>query len=130
MQQAIVFVSHFRLKEGKLEAFREHASKTAALLDVEKPRTLLFHVYLDEQAERVSIVHAFADREAMDSHVQGAAERSRVAYETLEPESWEVYGEPSDAALSMLRQAAQTAGVSLSMWAIHLSGFTHAPGQR
>jgi quinol monooxygenase YgiN len=123
MTEPIVFISHFRIKAGQLDAFRTYFREGATGLQAEKPRTVAFLAYADEAGTRVSIVHVFPDADAMDLHVEGAAERSRAAYEFMEPDGWEIYGAPSAAALGMMRAGALAAGVSLTVERGHIGGF-------
>lgn len=122
MSEPIVFISHFKVKEGKLGGLKQRFREVTKQLDAEKPRTLVFLAYVDEDGTQVTFVHVFADAESMDLHVQGAEERTRVAYEFVEPEGFEIYGTPSDRVLEMMRQAA-TSGAELIVQSEHLGGF-------
>jgi len=122
MSEPIVFVSHFRIKEGKLEAFRQHTKETSPLLEAGKPRTSAFLPYLGDDG-RVTIVHVFADADAMDAHVQGADERSAAVYEFIDPDGWEIYGRPSADVLEMLNQGAMASGVHLETQPESIAGF-------
>jgi hypothetical protein len=128
MSEPVVFISHFRIREGKLEAVRRTSEDVTARLEAEKPRTAVFLSFLDEDSTEVSFVHAFADRAAMDLHFEGAEERARAAFESIEPRGWEVYGTPSDAALQSLRDAAGRAGVPLTVRPLFLGGFMRGTG--
>ena len=123
MSEPVVFISHFRIKEGKLEAVQRMSPEVTSRLEAEKPRTAVFLSFLDEEGTSVSFVHAFADSEAMDLHIEGAEERARAAYELVEPRGWEVYGRPSDAALQTLREAARRSGAPLTVRPAFLGGF-------
>ena len=59
----------------------------------------------------------------MDAHFEGAEERPRAAYELVEPRGWEIYGEPSRAALETMSQAASSAGVTLIHQPEDIAGF-------
>ena len=123
MSEPIFFLSHFRIKEGQLDLVRELASEAGVRLEAEKPRTVLFLSYLDADGGTITFLHAFADPESMDMHIVGADERSRAASPYIEPLGWEVYGNPSSVALETLRQAADSAGVSLASHPEYLAGF-------
>ncbi len=123
MPEPIFFLSHFRIKEGQLDLVRQLTSETAARLQAEKPRTVLFLSYLDADGATISFLHAFADAESMDLHVVGSDERSRAAFQYIEPLGWEVYGSPSYSALETLRQAAGSSGVALAAHPEYLAGF-------
>jgi quinol monooxygenase YgiN len=123
MSEPIVFISRFQIKEGKLNGLKQLSSEAAKLLQAEKPRTLVFLPYLNENGTQITIVHVFADADSMDLHVQGADERSRKAYEYIDPKGWEIYGRPSEPVLQMMQKAAASAGVTLVVHPDHLSGF-------
>ena len=123
MAKPIVFISHFKVKEGKLERFRELSHEVQAALLAEKPRTTAFLIYLAEDGRDLSIVHVFADAEAMDVHIEGSDERSSAAYEFVEPAGWEIYGEPSRGALETMKAAASRAGAGLKLKPEMMGGF-------
>lgn len=127
MSEPIVFISHFRVNEGAAERFAEHARRATAELESAKPRTLVYLVYLDESPAHLTIVHAFADADAMDVHFEGAAERAAAAYEFIEPQGWEIYGQPNQHAREMMSRSAEAAGVSLTVVPDYVAGFLHAP---
>jgi quinol monooxygenase YgiN len=130
VSEPIFFISHFRIREGKFDALKRLSLDTTERLRVEKPRTVLFLSYVDEDRGVINFLHAFTDAEAMDRHFEGADERSRAALEFIEPIGWEVYGKPSAEALETMRQAAASAGASLTVQPDFIAGFLRltAPG--
>jgi quinol monooxygenase YgiN len=123
MSEPVVFISHFKVKEGKLDDLKRLTADVMARLREEKPRTVVFLAYLDEQAAEISFVHAFPDADSMDVHFEGVDERVAAAYQFLEPRGWEIYGKPSDRAMETMRQAATSSGASLTVLTEHLGGF-------
>ena len=123
MSGPIVFISHFRIKQGVAEGYMELQRRVVKSLEAEKPRTLAFLQYLAGDGETLSIVHVFADAASMDAHVEGAEERSSAAYEYLVPAGWEIYGTPSEQVSEMMRKSAATAGVPLAMHPEFVGGF-------
>jgi quinol monooxygenase YgiN len=113
MSEPVVFISHFAIKEGALDDLRRHSADGVARIREEKPGTVLFLSYLDEEAGRISFLHAFPDADALDRHVEGADERAAAAYELIEPRGWEFYGRPSEQVLEAMRAAASKFGVPL-----------------
>jgi hypothetical protein len=122
----IVFISHFSIKDGMLDAYKAYMRDQTPRLEADKPRTLVFLAYHSEDGTQLTIVHAFADAEAMDLHVEGAAERSKAAYEYLVPAGWEIYGTPSESVIATMRQAATAAGIPLSLHPAFTAGFLRA----
>jgi hypothetical protein len=129
VSDAVVFISHFRVKPGHEAAFRTLWSSAVDALETAKPRTTAFLGYLAEDASALTIVHLFGDAGAMAAHVEGADDRSAAAYEHIEPAGWEVYGAADPAALEGLRAAAAGAGVPLRVEPTPLGGFVRVtPG--
>jgi hypothetical protein len=122
MSEPIVFISRHRIKEGKLEGFKEHARKRAPVIEADKPQTVAFLSYVNEEGTEVNFIHVFPDAEAMDLHFEGADERTRDAYKFLEPIGFEIYGRPTDQALQVMKQAAE-AGPTLTIKSEPLAGY-------
>jgi quinol monooxygenase YgiN len=123
MTEPIVFVSHFRVRENKPNELKQQFREVLEMLEAEKTRTTAQLAYLDDTGTKLSIVHVFADADTMDVHFQGAEERSKAAYEVMDPAGWEIYGTPSDPALQMMRRFATSAGVALTVQPAYLGGF-------
>jgi quinol monooxygenase YgiN len=123
MSEPVAFISRFHVKDGKADELRQRFRESAAALQAEKPRTVVFLSYLDEGATDVSILHVFPDAASMDVHFEGAAERASDAYQYIEPRGWELYGPVSEASVATLRAAASSAGVSIALYPEFVTGF-------
>ena len=126
MSEPVVFISHFKVKDGKLDDLKRLAGEVERSLREDKPQTTAWLIYLDEGGSRVSFVHCFPDARSMDLHFEGSDERSAAVYEFVEPDGFEIYASPSDEALRSMRQAAAGSGVSLDVRPEHLGGFLRA----
>ena len=113
MSDPVFFISHFAIKDGALDDLKRLTADATERLREEKPRTVLFLSYLDEQGGRISFLHAFPDADAMDQHFAGADERAAAAYDFIEPRGWEFYGKPSEQAMEGMRATASRFGVPL-----------------
>ncbi len=122
---AVVFISHSKIKEGKLEAFKEMTQMVMPQLEAEKPGTFMQYGYLNEEGTEIHFVHVFPDAEAMDAHMVGVAERSQRAFEFIETQGFEIYGTPSDEALSALRRVP---GAELVVRPLGVAGFLRSKG--
>ena len=123
MSGPVVFVSHFAVKEGRVEDLRALAAEIEAQLRQEKPGTLAYLMYLDEDGSRFAVAHCFPDADAMDRHFEGSDDRTAAAFEVMVPLGWEIYGRPSDVALATMRQGAEATGVPLTLLPDHVGGF-------
>jgi hypothetical protein len=125
MSGPFIFIATNRLKEGKLGAERDRAVDLCAFIEANEPRLLAFNEYASEDGTEVGVVQIHPDAASMEFHMEVVADRAARAYaETLEATtSVEVYGEPSDVVLEMLRRQAGT-GVEMTVKRHHLGGFT------
>ena len=123
MSEPVIFISHFTVKEGKVDDLKRLAGDVERSLQEGKPRTLAWLVYLQEDGARVSFVHCFLDADSMDLHFEGSDERSAAVYEFVEPAGFEIYGRPSEQALGTMQQAAAGSGVPLTVLPDHVGGF-------
>ncbi len=102
MPDSIVFISHNKVKEGKLDDLRRMTEMMYPRIEAEKPGTVLHRAYLDADSGQVHFIHVFPDADAMDAHMEGADERVTTADEFIETTAMEIYGRPSDTVLEFL----------------------------
>jgi quinol monooxygenase YgiN len=103
MSEPIVFISHFKVKEGKLDSLKQQIQTVTEQIKANKPGTVVFLQYLNEEGTELSIVHMFPDTESYDRHLEGVAERAKAAFETIALTRREVYGLPGDKALAITK---------------------------
>ena len=74
MSKPIVFISHNKLKEGKLKAYTKLYREVVENIEKEKPGTLIHLAFVDEDNSSVTMRHLFPDADAMDDHMKGAGD--------------------------------------------------------
>jgi uncharacterized protein YkuJ len=122
MSEPIVFISNQRIKEGKLDEYKQSYRENIGIIKADKPGTVAHLAYINEDGSEVSMVHVFPDAESMDLHMQGVGERAKKAFEFMEIISYEIYGRPSDTVLEMMQQIAGS-GVVLNLKLQHMGGY-------
>lgn len=122
MTDPIVFISCNRVKQGMLADFEKHYRESVPLTEAAKPGTLVQLAYVNEEATKVTIVRVFPSSEALDLQLQGADQRSKAAYQYIEPTSIEIFGTPNDYALQMMQKVAGT-GIEVRIHPQFLGGF-------
>lgn len=122
MTDAIVFISRNKIMEGKADEFRKHYRQSVPRIEAGKPGTLVQLAYENEDSTDVTIVRLFPGADAMDAHLKGTNERSKRAYEFIEPVSIEIFGTPSSDTLDMLKKIAGS-GISASVNPQFIGGF-------
>ena len=104
MSEPIIFISHQRVKEGKLEGYKQHYRQVAEQAKAEKPGTIAHLAYHNEEGSELSIIHIFPDAASMEAHMKGVDQLAKKAYEYVEILSFEIYGKPTDTVLENMMQ--------------------------
>jgi hypothetical protein len=81
MAEPIVFISRWRIRDGKRAELEAMYARAAGFIGSSKPRPALFAAYLNDAGDELRIVHAVPDAAAMTDHLEGsegAAHRSRT----------------------------------------------------
>jgi quinol monooxygenase YgiN len=128
MSGPVVFISHNTVKDGKLEGFRKAFGEVAVALNAEKPGTVVFLGFADQDGSRLSVVHVFSDAGAMGRHLQGVQKRMEKAAGFIETTGYEIYGAPSEPALEAMRGFAEAEGVPLQVRADYVGGYLRPGG--
>jgi uncharacterized protein YkuJ len=121
----IVFISRNRVKPGMLDSFRKHYQDSVPVTEAGKPGTLVQVAYVSEDGTEVVIVRVFPNAEALDLQLQGADQRSKAAYQYIEPTAIEIYGAPHPYALEMMRKVAGS-GIGVRISPQFIGGFSRA----
>ena len=127
MAEPIVFISRWRVADGRAEEISTALRRNAELLASTKPRTALFAAYLDSTRTQLRIVHAFPDPDALSVHFAGSEERAKAGISLIELEGFEILGPAPVAAIEQLQREADEAGATLEVYEEALSGFLRAP---
>ena len=128
MTEPVLFLSHLRIKEGAAADALALTSRVTDQLRVDKPLTAAFLCFLTEDRRELTIVHVFADADAMDRHFEGSDQRASAAYQLFEQVGWEFYGRPSEQAMAAMRNAAEKTGASLRVAPEFVAGFLRIGG--
>jgi len=104
MSEPIIFISHQRVKEGKLEGNKQYYRQVAEQAKANKPGTIAHLAYLNEEGSEQSIIHIFPDAESMELHMIGVDKLAKKAYEYVEILSFEIYGKPTDTVVERMMQ--------------------------
>lgn len=122
MIEPIVFISNQRVKEGKLEGYKQYYRQVAELTQANKPGTVAHLAYINEDNTELSIIHIFPDAEAMEMHMKGVDELAKKAYEFIDVISFEIYGKPGDTVLHRMMQIVGS-GVALNIKPQRIGGY-------
>lgn len=128
MAEPIVFISRWRIRQGKRAALEAMFAQAVGFIGSTKPRTALFAAYRDEAGEELRFVHAVPDAAALADHFEGSEERSGSVQDMIELLGFEVYGAAPEAAVDQLRRATGAVpGAELTLLPISMGGYLRAP---
>jgi len=127
MSAPIVFISHFKIKEGKLDDVKQLSENVSKFIEANKPGTVAFLQFTNADGTELSIIHVFPDADAFDKHNEGAGERSNKAFEVIIPTRREIYGLPSDGAMSILTPP-EGSGISVNQMSQLVGGYIRPKG--
>ena len=130
MSSPFIFIATNRLKPGALDRERQRVPGLVEFIEANEPRLIAFNEYVNEAADEVTVVQVHPDAASMEAHMEIVRDRAMEAYaETLDATvRVQVFGEPTEAILELLRQQAG-AGVEISVNGEHLGGFTRSAAQ-
>ena len=128
MSGPFIFIATNRLKPGKFEDEKKRVPGLCDFIEANEPQLIAFNEYASDDGTEVGVVQIHPDAASMELHMEVVADRAAQAYaETLQATtSIQVYGEPSEAVLTMLQRQAGC-GVPLTVKRYHLGGFTREP---
>ena len=113
MSEPIVFVSHLKIKDSKLEAFKQASREIFEMMEASKPGALVHLGFVNEDGTKISFIYVYPIAEAMDDHMGGVEDRATKALEFLDTIGYEIYGAPSGQVMQKMEQFAGS-GITLS----------------
>ena len=122
MSEPIFFISRNTIKAGRAAEFRQHYRESIPATMAGKPGTAAQLAYENEDATEVTILRLFPDADALDLQIQGADERSKKTYESIEPTSIEIFGVPNPATLEKMKKIAGS-GILVKISPNYIGGF-------
>jgi len=124
MSGPLIFISHSKVKPGKLAEYQEHCQQATDLVESNEPRMIAFNSYASEDGTDVSTVQVHPDAESLDVHLKIFAENLQArAFDALDSSEVNVYGEPSESARQQLEQMAAMTGIRVRIVPVHQGGF-------
>jgi quinol monooxygenase YgiN len=127
MSEPFIFIGTHTLREGKLQDFKQQWQELLEMVEAKEPRLIAFHAYVNEDGTELTIVQVHPDADSMGFHMQVVRDHISEAHQSVveKTERIDIYGNPSDTVLEMIRQVAESEA-PLNVKAHHLGGFTRS----
>ena len=132
MIKPLIFVSTWKIKEGRLEDYKQFAKELIEHFKAKEPQLIAFNMYFNEDETEMTSIQVHPDAASMDFHLQVLA---KVIGEDMiewidradfyEPKHFEIYGTPSAKLLEADRPFVD-AGIPQSVKPLHFAGFTRS----
>jgi hypothetical protein len=133
MSGPLIYLSTWRIKEGRLEEFKQFSRELINVVESKEPQLIGYNIFLSEDESEVTVMHIHPDGASMDFHMQvlqqalGEEVRDWVERaDFLEPKHIEIYGTPSAALLEGDRPLVES-GIPRHIKPRHMDGFTRLP---
>jgi hypothetical protein len=130
MTEPVVYVSTWKIKEGKFDAYARFHDRLANTVRDLEPQVATFLAFANDDGTEVTGIHVFADADALDRHMDVLAERMGVLAEDmglvtdlLAPGHIDVYGARPQRALAMDRPL-EDSGLPFTVKTRFVGGFT------
>jgi hypothetical protein len=132
MPGPLIYVSTWRIKEGRLEDYRRFSRELMEHFEAKEPQIVAFNMFLNEDETEMTSIQVHPDAASMESHLRvltdvlGEEMKEWVERaDFLEPKHIEVYGTQS-VGLVKADQSLVDTGIPYSVKPRHLGGFTRS----
>jgi hypothetical protein len=130
MRQPFVYVGTWTIKPGKLDEARKWLAEHSAMIEVNEPRLIAFHVYLNEEGTTASVVQVHPDSESMEFHMELLSKHMEAAFDIIDTILTEQYFGPMSDELAKTLAQWETPEVTVIKRPDFVAGFTRSNAAR
>ena len=132
MFKPFIYMSTWKIKEDRLEDYKQFARELIEHIEAKEPQLIAFNMYFNKDETEMTSIQVHPDAASMDFHLQVLAKVigedmiewvNRTGF--LESKHIEIYGTPS-AKLLEVDQPLVDAGIPRSVKPLHFAGFTRS----
>ena len=128
----LIYMSTWKIKEGRLEDYRRFTKEFMEIVEGKEPQLIAINIFLNEDETEMTSIQVHPDTASMDFHMQVLAKvigQDMIEWinraDFLEPKHIEIYGTPSAKLLEADQQLVD-AGIPRSVKPLHFAGFTRS----
>jgi hypothetical protein len=132
MSEPLIYISTWRIKEGKLEEYKRFTKEFLDLIKDKEPQLIAFHLFINEDGTEMTSIQIHPDAASMDFHMQVVEQvlgEEMLEWvdraDFVEPKHVEIYGTPS-ANLLEADQPLVDSGIMRGIKPRYLAGFTRS----
>jgi len=106
----LVYVDQSEVRAGKIDEARAAARELTEFVRLNEPHILSYSIYFSDDGTRMFVVHAHRDAASLDFHLAVAGPQFKRFADLLHLLRIDVYGTPSDEAVSQMHQKSEMLG--------------------
>ncbi len=125
MSSPFISLTFGRIREGRVQDFKDSNQAISELVEAKEPRVIAFHAFLSEDGERFTGLQFHPDAASMVFHMQLVREAIQDISGSLEIEEFKVLG-PSNEVIDGMIDSMTEAGIKVEHLPNHGAGFTRS----
>jgi hypothetical protein len=110
MAGPLVYVDTSDVREGATGSIRDAIDALVAFIEANETRLLAYGVYLSDDGAQMTVVHVHTDSASLEHHLEVGGPAFKPFTDLIDLRAIDVYGEPSENAVELLRAKAQMLG--------------------
>ena len=129
MSEPFIYISTWRVKEGKLEELKQYYREIIEIVKEREPQLIAFHSFVNEEGTEMTSIQVHPHVASGDLHMevlgqamQALVEKYSNVFELIEGKHIEYYGGPNERYLEMDRQL----NIAVDIKPVHIGGFSRA----
>ena len=127
MTGPVVYVDTSDIRDGRLADVRSGIARLADVVEQEEPRLVSYAAFLDEDEERMTVVHVHVDAASLAFHMEGGGPLFAAFADLVLLRTIDVYGTVGpDVRAALEAKARLLGGARLRTHPLH-AGFVRAP---
>ena len=124
MSQPFIFVTTFKVREGKAGDFEAYAQEVVDFVESKEPRLIAFNLYLNDDGTEGAIVHVHPDGDSMEFHMGVIRDHMQRSGEFIESDiTVQLFGPLAD---STLETISRFSDVPVTAMRREIGGFTRS----
>lgn len=110
MSEPIVYVDRSTIRPEGIADVKKAIPELVAFIEENEPQLLSYGFHIDEGAMSMTVIAVHPDSASIELHMEIGGPRFREFAELIDMQGIEVYGEPSETVLALLRDKAEMLG--------------------
>jgi hypothetical protein len=111
MAEPIVLIDTSTVNEGKLDELKAAMNELAAFVEGSGTRAIAYDMYLSDHDRRMTVVQVHPNSDSVEAQMSAAASIFAKFRDLLTMTAMDVYGDPTDSLLQVLRRKSDLLGL-------------------